>query len=159
MKRVELSISLALCMVGTVASLLVGNKKIHTAFGVARTVASLFHAYQYKKNIKNSAKKGFKKMNFLKAIGLPSSKLEWFLQSVEIGSYLPGRIRVYSKKLINNPELRNQVELSLLKYRELDKITVNSVSGSVLIEYNPVKIRGNKELCDIEEYIKKRSRK
>ncbi|MBM6833672.1 hypothetical protein H5989_07305 [Megamonas hypermegale] len=93
-------------------------------------------------------------MNILKAVGIPTTKLEWFLKSVKVASYIPGRIRVYSKALINNPQLKEKVENALAKYPELDKVTINLISGSVLIQYRPENIKANKELCEIENYAK-----
>lgn len=154
MKNLRLGIPLAVSMAGTVASLFVGGKRLHTAFGVAWTALSLVHAYQYRKNMKNNAKKGLEKVNILKAVGIPTTKLEWFLKSVKVASYIPGRIRVYSKALINNPQLKEKVENALAKYPELDKVTINLISGSVLIQYRPENIKANKELCEIENYAK-----
>lgn len=154
MKNIGLGIPLAVGMAGTVASLFVGGKKLHTAFGVTWTALSLVHAYQYRRKIKNSAKKGLEKVNILKAAGIPTTKMEWFLKSVEVASYIPGRIRVYSKALINNPQLKAKTEQSLAKYSELDKVTINIISGSVLIEYRPENIRNNKELYEMEMYVK-----
>ena len=154
MKNIGLGIPLTVGMAGTVASLFVGGKKLHTAFGVAWTALSLVHAYQYRRKIKNSAKKGLEKVNILKAAGIPTTKMEWFLKSVEVASYIPGRIRVYSKALINNPQLKAKTEQSLAKYSELDKVTINIISGSVLIEYRPENIRNNKELYEMEMYVK-----
>ena len=62
MKNLRLGIPLAVSMAGTVASLFVGGKRLHTAFGVAWTALSLVHAYQYRKNMKNNAKKGLEKV-------------------------------------------------------------------------------------------------
>lgn len=154
MKKIGLGIPLAVGMTGTVASLFVGGKKLHTAFGVAWTALSLIHAYQYRKNMKNNVKKGWEKVNILKAVGIPTTKMEWFLKSVEVASYIPGRIRVYSKALINNPQLKEKVEMSLAKYPELSKVTINLITGSVLIEYNPENIKGNKDLLEMENYMK-----
>lgn len=154
MKNIGLGIPLTVGMAGTVASLFVGGRKLHTAFGVAWTALSLVHAYQYRRKIKNSAKKGLEKVNILKAAGIPTTKMEWFLKSVEVASYIPGRIRVYSKALINNPQLKAKTEQSLAKYPELDKVTINIISGSVLIEYRPENIRNNKELYEMEMYVK-----
>ena len=67
MKKIGLGIPLTVGMAGTVASLFVGGKKLHTAFGVAWTALSLIHAYQYRKNMKNNVKKGWEKVNILKA--------------------------------------------------------------------------------------------
>ena len=47
MKNVGLGIPLAVGMAGTVASLFVGGKKLHTAFGIAWTALSLVHAYHF----------------------------------------------------------------------------------------------------------------
>ena len=111
----------------------------------------------YKKVMKNNVRKGFSQMNILNAVGIPTSKMDWFLKSVTVGSYIPGRIRVYSKALINNAQLKLKVEETMAKYNELDKVTINTITGSVLIEYQPAKIKTNKELCEIEAYIKKRA--
>ena len=157
MKKMSLGIPLAVGMTGTVLSLVTGSKKIHTVFGIAWTALSLAHAYQYKKVMKNNVRKGFSQMNILNAVGLPTSKMDWFLKSVTVGSYIPGRIRVYSKALINNAQLKLKVEETMAKYNELDKVTINTITGSVLIEYQPAKIKTNKELCEIEAYIKKRA--
>lgn len=104
--------------------------------------------------MKNNVRKGFSQMNILNAVGIPTSKMDWFLKSVTVGSYIPGRIRVYSKALINNAQLKLKVEETMAKYNELDKVTINTITGSVLIEYQPAKIKTNKELCEIEAYIK-----
>lgn len=159
MKKVSLGVPLAIGMVGTVASLFIKNKTVHTVFGIAWTVASLAHMLQYKKVLQKDVKKGFTKMNLFKAIGIPTNKMEWFLEFVEVGSYLPGRIRVYSNKLVNNPSLKQQVEETMAKYKELDKVTINLLSGSVLIEYDPEKIKSNEELCSMEEFLRKKAKK
>ena len=54
-------------------------------------------------------------------------------------------------------QLKLKVEETMAKYNELDKVTINTITGSVLIEYQPAKIKTNKELCEIEAYIKKRA--
>lgn len=159
MKRLNLGVPLTIGMVGTIASLFIKNKQAHTFFGIAWTVASLAHMFQYKKVLQKDVKKGFTKMNLFKAIGIPTNKMEWFLEFVTVGSYLPGRIRVYSNKLVNNPALKKQVEESMAKYKELDKVTINLLSGSVLIEYDPEKIKANEELCSIEDYLRRKANK
>lgn len=63
------------------------------------------------------------------------------------------------KALINNIQLKEQIEKTLAKYVELDKVTINIISGSVLIEYKPDKIKNNIELCEMEAYIKKQVNK
>lgn len=155
MKKMSLGIPLTIGMAGTVLSLVIKNKKIHTVCGIVWTALSLVHVYQYRKVMKNNIKKGLNQMNILSVVGIPTSKMDWFLKSVTVSSYIPGRIRVYSKALINNIQLKVKIEKNMAKYKELDKVTINTITGSVLIEYKPAKIRTNKELCEIEAYVKK----
>ena len=44
------------------------------------------------------------------SLQIPTTKLDLFIRSVEIASYLPGRIRLRSKKLLGNLELERQVQ-------------------------------------------------
>ena len=40
-------------------------------------------------------------MNLINTLQIPTSKLDLFIRSVEISSYLPGRVRLRSSKLIS----------------------------------------------------------
>ena len=51
-------------------------------------------------------------MNLLGNMQIPTSKLDLFIRSVEIASYLPGRVRLRSKSLIVD------VKPSLIDYIE-----------------------------------------
>ena len=42
------------------------------------------------------------------------------LRSVEIASYMPGRIRLRSKKLIGNAKLENEIKSQLGAFSEID---------------------------------------
>ena len=75
MKNLRLGIPLAVSMAGTVASLFVGGKRLHTAFGVAWTALSLVHAYQYRKNMKNNAKETLACLGIISGLNLIFSGL------------------------------------------------------------------------------------
>ena len=66
---------------------------------------------------------------------------------------LPGRIRLHSKKLIGNAELGRKVYAYIASYKEIDKVDVNVLTGSVLITYRPQVLQANRELVRVENYI------
>ena len=90
---------------------------------------------------------------------LPGSKLELFVRSLDVASYLPGRIRLYSKKLIGNASLEKKVQEKLGAFAEISAVATNTATGSILIEYNPEALRRNEELRGIEDYIIKNARR
>ena len=77
---------------------------------------------------------------------IPTSKWDFIIRSVSISSYLPGRIRLHSKKLIGNAELGRKVYAYIASYKEIDKVDINVLTGSVLITYRPQLLRTNGEL-------------
>lgn len=93
-------------------------------------------------------------MGIMDYISIPRNKIDMFVRSVEISSYIPGRVRLYSKSLIGNKEKCREVLEYLQSYAELGEIQVNELTGSILIKYNPQLLRKNKELSRVEEYIK-----
>ena len=89
---------------------------------------------------------------------IPMSKLDLFLRTVRVASYIPGRARLYHKDLVGNWALAQKVRSVLLGYEELDSagggaVTINTNTGSVLIEYDPAVLRKNEELRRAEAYI------
>lgn len=89
----------------------------------------------------------------LMGFSIPTNTLELFIRSVDISSYIPGRVRLYSKKLINNPGLEREVQEKLTAFAELSEVTTSTTTGSILITYEPAVLRANKELKEVEEYI------
>ena len=75
------------------------------------------------------------------------------MRSVTISSYLPGRIRLYSKKLVGNADLGRKVYAYIASYKEIDEVDINVLTGSVLIIYRPQVLRTNRELVRVENYI------
>lgn len=84
---------------------------------------------------------------------IPTSKWDLIMRSVTISSYLPGRIRLYSKKLVGNAELGRKVYAYIASYKEIDEVDINVLTGSVLIIYRPQVLRTNRELVRVENYI------
>lgn len=84
---------------------------------------------------------------------LPISKWDFIIRAVRISAYIPGRIRLYSRKLVGNAELARKIYAYVASYKEIDKVEINTVTGSVLILYRPQVLRSNAELARVEQYI------
>lgn len=147
-------IPLAALTAATTASLLTGSKKLHIVCGAALTSLSLLHGWQYRKKIQTDLKRGVSALGLFDTLSLPKTKLEYFLQSVEISAFLPGRIRLHSKQLVQNPQLQKEVAATLQGFKELSAVTINPLTGSVLIQYVPALLQQNPELARMELYIK-----
>ena len=80
-------------------------------------------------------------------------KLELLLRSVEIAAYIPGRIRLRSKKLIGNVNLESKIKNQLGAYKEISTVETNTLTGSILITYTPEILRQNSDLLSAEKYI------
>lgn len=92
-------------------------------------------------------------MNLMGRLQVPTNKLDIFIRSVDIASYMPGRVRLYSNNLINNPALAKQVQDQLGAFVEISRVETNTTSGSILIIYEPAVLRRNSELKKVEDYI------
>lgn len=42
-------------------------------------------------------------MGIMDFVNIPKTKIDKFIRTVEVASYLPGRVRLYSKQLVGNP--------------------------------------------------------
>lgn len=85
-----------------------------------------------------------------------SGKINYFLSQVDDVRYIPGRIRFYVRNLINNSQLEKEIVNYLSDLSELKNFTVNIVTGSILIEYDPAQIRANGDLARIEKILARR---
>jgi len=93
-------------------------------------------------------------LNMMGNFSIPQSTLELIVRSVEISSYLPGRTRLHSRKMINNPGLEQQVKARLSAFAEIEQVETNTLTGSILIRYTPEILRRNAELRRVEDYIR-----
>ena len=75
------------------------------------------------------------------------------MRSVEVASYIPGRIRLRSKKLIGNTNLEQKIKTQLGAYAEIESIETSTMTGSILIKYVPEILRQNADLLKAEKYF------
>jgi len=92
-------------------------------------------------------------MNIINALQIPTTKLDWFIRSVEVAAYIPGRVRLRSRQLVDNPALEIEVQAQLGAFPELTQVETSTATGSILIHYEPEVLRRNAELRKVEEYI------
>ena len=93
-------------------------------------------------------------MGLLDSLQIPTSALDVFIRTVEVSSYIPGRARLYSKRLIGNAALAREVQDRLTAFAEIDAVETSEMTGSILIRYVPETLRQNAELCKVEDYIR-----
>ena len=82
-----------------------------------------------------------------------SIKLELLLRSVDVASYIPGRIRLRSKKLVGNAKLEQKIKNQLGAFSEIQSVETSTMTGSILITYVPEVLRRNTDLLKAENYI------
>ena len=98
-------------------------------------------------------------MGLMDSLQIPTNRLDFFIRSVEISSYLPGRIRLHSRDLVGNPNLEQEIKASLSPLDGIDSVETSTVTGSILIKYTPEQLRRNNELRKVEEYIMTHARR
>ena len=97
-------------------------------------------------------------MGILSALGIPTNKFDLFLRSVEVSSYIPGRIRLHSKMLVGSPKVEKDLLTYLRSYSELSEVETSTATGSILIKYTPQLLHTNEELTRAEAYIKEHAK-
>ena len=90
---------------------------------------------------------------------VPQSAADLFVRSTDIASYMPGRVRLYSKQLVNNAALEKQVQAHLGTFAEIERVDTKIATGSILITYEPERLRANAELRRVEEYMRAHARR
>lgn len=96
-------------------------------------------------------------MNIAEILQIPTTKLDFFARFTEVASYIPGRARLYCKKMIGDELLAEKIKQSLTSFPEITEANVNTVSGSILILYDIENLRKNKELRKVEDYIRSKA--
>ena len=90
---------------------------------------------------------------------IPQSAVDVFIRTTDIASYMPGRVRLYSKQIVNNAALEQQVRAHLAKFTEIEGVEMNLATGSILITYEPERLRANAELRRVEDYMRTHARR
>lgn len=144
---------------GTMLSLAVKNRRLHTLCGAAWLGISALHTWQHSSKFKRDMQEGVKKMGVMDWVNIPQSKIEMFIRTVEVAAYIPGRVRLYSRALEGNSANCQRVLAYLRSYPELSEVEVNQATGSILIKYTPQLLHTSKELTKAENYIKSHVRR
>ena len=100
-------------------------------------------------------------MNILETIkaAVPHTTMDFFVRATDVASYMPGRVRLYSRQLVNNAALAQQVQAHLGALAEIERVDTNTATGSILITYDPERLRANEELRRVEEYMRTHARR
>lgn len=83
---------------------------------------------------------------------LQTSRHSQILQSLQVQHYLPGRIRLYSKHLLNNQSVATELDRLLMAVPELTGFSVNTATGSILLQYSPETVPGSPFLQELEQF-------
>ena len=139
------------------------NKKSHIAFGILLTVWSGVHSWQHRRNLTNNIAK---EVNGLRGLfngwsGFFQQKtaFSFLKQHVEVLHYVPGRVRLYSNQLVNNPANVQQVKQCLDSVPAIHTFSVNPETGSVLIQYSPEDVAASPLLTEVENLVAKQYRR
>lgn len=154
MLQISYGIPLLIAVAATVMPLAEHSKRLHSIGGMFLLLLSVAHGWQHRRNIMKDWKRGKNKLGLFDALQVPKTKLDLFVRSVEISTYLPGRIRLHSRSLIGNASLQHQVMDYLRSFREISEVEINKITGSILIKYTPQFLHTNPELTRIETYIR-----
>ena len=90
---------------------------------------------------------------------IPQSAMEVFVRTTDVASYMPGRVRLYSKQLVNNATLEAEVQARLGALMEIERVETNIETGSILITYEPERLRANAQLRRVEDYMRTHARR
>lgn len=151
LKKVPLGIPLTIASVGTAASLFAG-KRLHAGFGIAWTVLSLWHGLQHHKKMTHDLQ--CLSPGQASPAKAPASPLKDFLATVQVKSFTEGRLRVASPLFAKHPKLLAQAEEYVRSFTGVTKAEGNPLTGSLLIEYQPKKLRTKPKLAALEQKLK-----
>lgn len=87
--------------------------------------------------------------NFLHKLGIPTDKASYILNEVEVAHFIQGRVRVIYPKLKHDDELYLKVKRELSSIKELSDFTINRITGSVVLRYEPQNIKPNSFLAEL----------
>lgn len=78
----------------------------------------------------------------------------YFLSHLNVASFVPGRIRCYSNLLKDNPQNALSLKNMFAKFDDLIDLQINTLTGSVLIKYEPCELIQHEALVKIEKELK-----
>lgn len=127
----------------------------HKAAGLVFSGFAFMHIYQKRKVLRRYLEKeGNNIKNFLEELGgAVKIKMLQQLPGIKVMHYIPGRVRIYSPQLHHNQSRALDLDNFLSGVKEINNFSVNHQTGTVLIEYSPESVSGNKFLQEIEKLI------
>lgn len=149
----NIRVPLLVSFIASTAGLVLGSKSIHAKGGLVFTGLALIHTYKYRRNIYNDIIKGSDMAKMLNFFKIPVTQDDVLLSQVQVAHYIAGRIRLTSRRLVNNQALAAKIEASLKEIKELKGYKLNTVTGSILIEYAPEAVARNPRLAKIEQAV------
>lgn len=156
--RRRVDIGLILSLASTLFSLPL-NKRYHAALGVCFTLLAIFHTWQHRRLLVPYLQKERQAMGLMNwppnKQSEISNKMAYFLQHVQVLHYIPGRVRLFSRLLVNNAAVAAQVSSQLETIGEISSFSINPATGSVLIQYLPEKVAQNPLLMELEQFAAK----
>ena len=88
---------------------------------------------------------------FMHKLGIPTDKVSYILNEVEVAHFIQGRVRVVYPKLKHDDELYLKIKNELSSVKELSDFTINRITGSVVLKYDPQNIKPNSFLAELLE--------
>ncbi|SHJ78012.1 HMA2 domain-containing protein [Propionispora hippei] len=151
--RERINAGLLLSLLGNLASLPF-SRRYHILLGSCLAMLSLFHTWQHRHHFSGMLKKEQETMGWLTKYknSLQTSRHSQFLQSLQVQHYLPGRIRLYSKHLLNNQSVAAELNRLLTAVPELTGFSVSTATGSILLQYTPEAVVGSSFLQELEQF-------
>lgn len=153
----RVNLGLVLSLLSSLLSLPL-SKRYHVGLGICFTLLAAVHTWQHRKQFSHQLRKERQNMglsslydNFLN----PSLKVKLLLQQIQVLHYIPGRVRLYSQHIVNNPEVVRQVTEYLRTIPEIKQFSVNMATGSLLIQYSPQDVACNPFLQKVEQLVVK----
>jgi hypothetical protein len=84
----------------------------------------------------------------------PCTKLDFLVRHVTVASFIPGRIRFYTNSIKGKTDLSRSLSEYLISLETVRTVEINSITGSVLIVYDPVLLQKYPKLMRVEAYIR-----
>ncbi|WP_298463376.1 HMA2 domain-containing protein [uncultured Mitsuokella sp.] len=154
-KNFPLGIPLTVSGIATVATMFT-NKRLHVACGAVWGILSILHAVQHRKKMRADLmrfRQGALQTAKETAGKAETTTLAALLAGTDIGSFAPGRVRVYNPALAGNNALASQLTTYVKSFAGVTDARVNLVTGSMLITYVPEELRQHPHLKRLEDYL------
>lgn len=152
----RIDLGLALTLVSSLLSLPF-NKRYHIWLGVCFGLLTVIHTWQHRRQVSSHFQKERQTMGLFSQYKklTNSARKTYLLQQVQVLHYMRGRVRLYSRHLVNNARAAAEIREQLETAPEVTSFSVNAITGSILIEYSPEKIAGNPLLQELEQLAAK----